>query len=50
MSEAFEAKIVGLAAAIFLTVVTIWVLYSHYFLSLFETALAAASALIVAAS
>ena len=49
MSEAFEAEMAGVAAAIFLTVVTVWVLYSHYFLSLFEAAVSVASAIIVAA-
>jgi hypothetical protein len=49
MSEAFEAKLVGVAAAIFLIVVTIWVLRSHYILSLFEAVLGVASSIIVAA-
>jgi hypothetical protein len=49
MSEAFEAEMVGVAAAIFLAMVTIWVLYSNYVLSLFEAAFGVASSLIVAA-
>ena len=49
MSEVFEAKIVGVAAAIFLVVVTIWVLHSHYILSLFEAVVGVASSIIVAA-
>ena len=49
MDEAFEAEMVGVAAAIFLTVVMVWVLYSPYFLSLFEAAVSVASAIVVAA-
>ena len=49
MDEAFEAEMVGVAAAIFLTVVMVWVLYSQYFLSLFEAAVSVASAIVVAA-
>jgi ABC-type uncharacterized transport system permease subunit len=49
MSEAFEAKMMGAVAGIFLAVVTVWVLYSNYFLSLFEAALAAALSIIAAA-
>jgi hypothetical protein len=49
MSEAFEAEIAGIATAIFLSVVTIWVLYSNYFLNLFEAALGVASSTVVAA-
>jgi heme/copper-type cytochrome/quinol oxidase subunit 4 len=49
MSGAFEAKMLGLVAAIFLTAVTIWVLYRHSFIDLFEVALTAASAIIIAA-
>ena len=49
MSEAFEAKMMEVVAGIFLAVVTVWVLYSNYFLSLFEAALAAALSIIAAA-
>jgi hypothetical protein len=49
MDEAFEAEMVRVAAAIFLTVVMVWVLYSQYFLSLFEAAVSVASAIVVAA-
>ena len=49
MSEAFEAKMVGITAAIFLVAVTIWVLHSHYILNLFEAALGVALSIIVAA-
>jgi len=49
MSEAFEAKIVGVVAAIFLIMVTVWVLYGNYMLSLFEAMLGVASSIIVAA-
>jgi hypothetical protein len=48
MSEAFEAKMMEVVAEIFLAAVTVWVLYSNYFLSLFEAALAAALSIIAA--
>jgi ABC-type uncharacterized transport system permease subunit len=49
MSEAFEAKMVGITAAIFLVAVTVWVLHSHYILNVFEAALGVALSIIVAA-
>jgi len=49
MSEVFEAKLMGVIAAIFLVVVTIWVLHSHYILSLFEAVLGVASSITVVA-
>ena len=49
MSEEFEAKVVGVAASIFLIVVIIWVLHSHYILGSFEAVLGVASSIIVAA-
>jgi hypothetical protein len=49
MSEVFDAKLMGVIAALFLVVVTIWVIHSHYIVSLFEAALGAASSIIVAA-
>jgi hypothetical protein len=48
MSEVFAVKMAGVAAAVFLIMVTIWVLYSHYILGSFEAALGAASSIIVA--
>jgi hypothetical protein len=49
MSEVFDAKLMGVIAAIFLVVVTIWVLHSHYILSLFEAVLGVASLITVVA-
>ena len=49
MSEVFEAKLMGVAAAIFLVVVTIWVLHSHYIVNLFEATIGVASSIIVVA-
>jgi hypothetical protein len=49
MSEVFDAKLVGVAAAIFLVAVTFWVLYSHYIVNLFEAAIGVASSIIIGA-
>ncbi len=49
MSEIFGAKVVGVVAATFLSVVTIYLLSSLYVLSLFEAVLGVASTMVFAA-
>ncbi len=49
MSELFGVKVMGVLAATFLSVVTIYLLSSLYFLSLFEAVIGVASIIIFAA-